>query len=228
MYLPQLNESLPDLQNRYQGLANISHYGDIWIALMLSCSNYPITATDPPMKWNPDPKHPSYSHHPINTSFPVLFLSNTADPVTPLYAAVKMAKKFVNAGLVELKSEGHCSLGTPSLCLISKVRAYLNEGKVPPPPEWGQGERGLEGGKWEVCERDAWPWGVDGRDEMDADADASGRGNGKEVSAQDIEMLAAWKRVGQVAAEWQWWGMELGAEVRVDWDVLVRMAEERV
>lgn len=59
------------------------------------------------MNWD---DHPAHKSKPIKTSFPLLFLSNTLDPVTPLSAAIKMSQKFVDAGLVEQKAMGHCTI----------------------------------------------------------------------------------------------------------------------
>lgn len=122
----------------------------------MGCDGWSIDTVDPPMRWG---KHPA--HHekdkPINTSFPVLFLSNTYDPVTPLSAGVKMAGLFVDSGLVEQKSMGHCSLASVSLCTMAKVRAYFRKGKVPAHPVLKKGKE-LTEGKWERCEADEWPF----------------------------------------------------------------------
>src|SRR4051794_26213947 len=120
---------------------------------MIGCQGWNIKAVDPPMRWD---DHPAHKQKPIKTSHPLLFISNTADPVTPLKAGVKMAKKFVDAGLIEQKSEGHCSLAAVSRCTISKIKAYFGTSKVPPPPT----EDGKEwiNGKWEKCEADEWPF----------------------------------------------------------------------
>lgn len=120
---------------------------------MVGCDGWPIESKDPPMRWD---DHPAKKPKPINTSFPLLFVSNTHDPVTPLYAGVKMAKKFVNAGLIEQKSEGHCSLAAASLCTTKKIMEYFRSGKVPAPPV--ESEKGLRDGKWEKCDAETWPW----------------------------------------------------------------------
>ena len=101
------------------------------------------------MRWD---DHPAKKPKPIKTAFPVLFISNRADPVTPLYAGVKMAEKFVDAGLIEQESEGHCSISAVSKCTINKVRAYFIAGLVPPPPVKGGNGRELVDGKWDRCE----------------------------------------------------------------------------
>ncbi|GAA5830967.1 hypothetical protein JCM5353_004456 [Sporobolomyces roseus] len=67
------------------------------------------------------------------TAFPILFLSLTADPVTPLPAARRMAANFGSESATLLIQEGfgHCSVSHPSLCTAKKARAYFLEGKVP-------------------------------------------------------------------------------------------------
>ncbi|KAH8668263.1 Alpha/Beta hydrolase protein [Tricladium varicosporioides] len=150
-----LNETLPNLENIYLEMANLSSFADVWMTLMVGCDAWAIKAIDPPMRWDDaPPKKPAQ----IQTSFPLLFISNTADPVTPLYAGVKMAQKFKDAGLVEQYSEGHCSLTAVSRCTIGNIRAYFREGKVPPPPVKGPEGRELVDGKWVKCVADEWPW----------------------------------------------------------------------
>lgn len=94
-------------------MASLSSWADVWMTVMLGCEGWKIKAVDPPMRWD---DHPAHKQKPIKTSHPLLFISNTADPVTPLKAGVKMARKFVDAGLVEQHSEGHCSLAAVSKC----------------------------------------------------------------------------------------------------------------
>jgi hypothetical protein len=100
--------------------------------------------------------HPAHKQKPIKTAHPLLFISNTADPVTPLKAGLKMAKKFVDAGLVEQQSEGHCSMAAVSRCTINKIRAYFATGEVPRPP--AENDKEWSDKKWVKCEADEWPF----------------------------------------------------------------------
>lgn len=120
----------------------------------LACDGWEVESRDPPMRWD---DQPAKRQKPIKTSFPVLFLSNSHDPVTPLYAGVKMATKFEGAGLVEQRSEGHCTIASVSLCTIGKIRAYLNDGIVPPPPILKK-EGDFSEGEWDICEANEYPW----------------------------------------------------------------------
>jgi pimeloyl-ACP methyl ester carboxylesterase len=207
----QLNESIPNLQARFEGMAEISSFADVWMTLMIGCDSWSIAATDPPMRWD---DHPAHKPKPIKTSFPLLFLSNSQDPVTPLKAGVKMARKFVDAGLVEQHGAGHCSLAAASLCTLKKIRAYLGEGKVPPSPEWGPKGREIEDGKWDRCARDDWPW----KNRMSAwkmecsaehhDLDAE--------AAEDQNMMCAWSYLRDASAmHLKFWNLrDMGLEIR--------------
>lgn len=65
---------------------------------------------------------------------PILFIGNTADPVTPLANAYSMARLFpanASATMVQ-EGEGHCSPNVPSECMISAIQTYLATGKAPP------------------------------------------------------------------------------------------------
>lgn len=204
-----LNESLPNLKKRFDSIATTSHYADVWMSLMIGCDAYDITPTDPPMRWD---DHPSHRQSPINTSFPLMFLSNTLDPVTPLFAGVKMARKFVDAGLLEQQTEGHCSIASVSRCALGKVRAYFERGVVPETPEWGPAGRELEGGAWMRCEADEWPWKpfegakrMEGGEEGVREREGGAEVNEKEMEAlveeelKIMEMMEAWKEVQSLA-----------------------------
>ncbi|GAA6058896.1 hypothetical protein JCM10212_002848 [Sporobolomyces blumeae] len=67
------------------------------------------------------------------TSFPIVFLSLTADPVTPLSSAQRMVERFgpESATLLVQNGFGHCSVAHPSTCTAKTVRAYFLDGEVP-------------------------------------------------------------------------------------------------
>ena len=154
------------------------------------------------MRWD---DHPAHKPKPINTSFPLLFISNTYDPVTPLPAGLKMARQFTNAGFFEVLTEGHCSLAAPSLCSFQKISSYLRVGIVPKPPgafKKGEGEIEQEKRDWETCRADGWPWK-----------------SPVEAESQDLEgqrllkLQEAWERVegaSRIAGNWLGRGLDLG------------------
>ncbi|KAI1852416.1 hypothetical protein JX266_002594 [Neoarthrinium moseri] len=135
------NETLPQLQYRFEKLAKVSSFADVWLGLNLVCNGWPIEVRQPPDTSNTGPVHESA---PINTSFPILVLTNTLDPVTPLRSAMKVNRQFANSSIVEQKTEGHCSLACTSICIIGHIRAYLNEGKLPPAPQLDSPDTGDE------------------------------------------------------------------------------------
>lgn len=189
-----LNETIPNLESMFEKMSNTSSFADVWMTAMLGCEGWGIEAIDPPMRWD---DHPSHKKKPIKTSFPVLFLSNTYDPVTPLRAGVNMAKKFVNAGLIEQKSMGHCSLAAVSRCTIGKIRAYFTKGEVPPPPKEGGKGRELEDGQWDRCEADEWPFHP-----YLGDPPIGTRA----VDAAEVEAMNALKEMQEIFAEMKHWG----------------------
>ncbi|KAH7068442.1 TAP-like protein-domain-containing protein [Auriculariales sp. MPI-PUGE-AT-0066] len=67
-----------------------------------------------------------------NTSHPVLVVGNTADPVTPLWSAEKMARGFSSAVVLTQDSIGHASISAVSPCTFHHIIQYLHEGTLPP------------------------------------------------------------------------------------------------
>ncbi|KAK4459706.1 TAP-like protein-domain-containing protein [Cladorrhinum samala] len=167
----QMNLTIPEIREAYGKMAKVSQFADIWVGLMLQCNGWDISE---PYRLDSDllkkqwldsssggggSSSDHYHHHQtqINTSFPILFMGNTHDPVTPLKAAVKMSLRFRDAGLLELKTEGHCTLGSSaSVCIARAVRDYVLHGKVPPPARV-KGKNYLDG-KWTTCDADETPW----------------------------------------------------------------------
>ncbi|KAJ7064209.1 TAP-like protein-domain-containing protein [Mycena amicta] len=68
-----------------------------------------------------------------NTSFPMLFLSNTADPVTPIESALKTLANFPGSAILIQDSPGHTSTTAPSLCTSGFLKDYMTNGTLPPP-----------------------------------------------------------------------------------------------
>ncbi|KAI0380729.1 TAP-like protein-domain-containing protein [Hypomontagnella monticulosa] len=149
----RLNEDVTTLQEIFEDIASYSSFADVWmgVSFNLGCNGWEIEAKDPPMRWD---DHPIHKPEPIDTSFPVLFLSNHLDPVTPLHSALKMTRKFADASIIEQKAEGHCTLSCISQCMISHLRAYLDKGIVPPSPKYDSNDKG----EWATCDCEESPW----------------------------------------------------------------------
>ncbi|KAK7954972.1 hypothetical protein PG988_015666, partial [Apiospora saccharicola] len=190
-----LNETVPELEKTFEAMAATSSFADVWMGLMMGCNDWAIEAKDPPMDWD---DHPARKPAPINTSFPLLFLTNHYDPVTPLYAALKMTGKFANASIVEQTDGlGHCTLACTSMCTIRHIRAYLNEGKVPRVPDFGDDDT-----KWETCECHEKPWArvlPDGQlYSQSSDGDESLL---EGLSVEEAHMMHSWSQFRQSFAE---------------------------
>lgn len=176
-------------------MANISSFADVWMKIMISCNGWGVKSAGSPLGWD---DHPVHKPQPIKTSFPLLFLSNTADPVTPLSAGLKMAQKFVDAGLVEQESAGHCSLAAVSSCTLKKVRAYFNEGKVPPAPVTGDNGSEISDGNWDKCKPNEWPW-KQFTPSLDFTLDDV-------EEAEMMDRLKSWKEIQEQSMDWLFWG----------------------
>ncbi|RAK99936.1 putative proteinase [Aspergillus ibericus CBS 121593] len=99
-----------------------SMIGDYWAGLLMSC-----------VGWNLKPKWKLTGPFTANTSHPLLFVSNTLDPVTPLRSARKMSRSFPGSVLLQQDSEGHSTLAAPSVCVHKLIRKYFQTGELPPP-----------------------------------------------------------------------------------------------
>ncbi|KAI1312808.1 Alpha/Beta hydrolase protein [Xylaria venustula] len=151
----KLNENITELQARFEKAASYSWFADVWFDAdpNLGCNGWEIESRGPPMRWD---DHPVHKPALIETNFPILFLSNTLDPVTPLGHALEMTRKFANASIVEQDGLGHCSLSCVSGCMIAHIRAYFNEGIVPPPPKFKSDSS--SDGEWPTCQCFDKPW----------------------------------------------------------------------
>jgi pimeloyl-ACP methyl ester carboxylesterase len=65
------------------------------------------------------------------TANPILFASQTLDPVTPLISAEGASKLFPGSQVLEAQGIGHTTLGWPSVCAAKQIKEYFRTGKVP-------------------------------------------------------------------------------------------------
>ncbi|PGH14063.1 hypothetical protein AJ80_06067 [Polytolypa hystricis UAMH7299] len=189
------NYTIPELESYYQQFANRSTFADVWMTNVMPCNGWDIEGGKTPDNW----KWPSLTHSkaPIRTSFPILFLSNTYDPVTPLLAGLKMSTQFQDSGLIEQQSSGHCTLAAASLCTMKAIRAYLREGIVPPPPKMKFGDD--RNGEWTVCPADEQPWKPFIGDEMQVTS---------VEEKEEKDMLESWKGLQDYMQTSGFWGMK--------------------
>ncbi|RYP22122.1 hypothetical protein DL765_001881 [Monosporascus sp. GIB2] len=183
----QLNEDVPALQERFEKMASYSTFADVWMGLNIGCDGWEIEAKDPPMRWG---DHPAHKPAPIDTSFPILFLSSRRDPVTPLHAALKMTRKFAGASIVEQASDGHCTLSCVSLCTARHIRAYVNDGVLPPPPRFDPDDK--DKGEWTTCECDEKPWSSFGGRVGPTEQDRSTTAADDAHTLEELEIMASY------------------------------------
>ncbi|KAI9745424.1 MAG: glycerol-3-phosphate dehydrogenase [Claussenomyces sp. TS43310] len=219
-----LNSTLPELQSSYQELANKTSFADWWMTVMINCNAWSIKPANLSLPWwghrrphadsqaRVDPSA-AITPSPINTSFPLLFISNTADPVTPLAAGLRMARRFDAAALVEQRSEGHCSISSLSACTLAAIRAYLNDGVVPPPPSLDPFEvinsslpPPPSHAAWTRCPRSEWPWKPFRRDQwVHEQMSVLGERTLHEVH-HEADRLQAWKAAQRLIGRYARWG----------------------
>ncbi|KAK7911347.1 hypothetical protein PG985_013828 [Apiospora marii] len=96
--------------------------GDIGLATTMQCARWPMAA-----------KGRYEGDFQARTRNPILFIGNTADPVTPMASARNASAGFEGSVVLEHKGFGHASIAQPSMCTLGKVREYFTAGKLPAP-----------------------------------------------------------------------------------------------
>ncbi|KAJ7160611.1 alpha/beta-hydrolase [Mycena crocata] len=115
-----IEDSVADLRQFYAQEARVSSFADIWGHWRIHCSG-----------WKVHREGRFLGPVGANTSFPLLVIGNTADPVTPLAWAKKASALFPGSVLLTQDSPGHMSLAAPSLCTHGHLQAYFRNGTLP-------------------------------------------------------------------------------------------------
>ncbi|EKM58437.1 uncharacterized protein PHACADRAFT_252751 [Phanerochaete carnosa HHB-10118-sp] len=112
-------DTVEDLEEHFVRMREHSEFADQW-PLRVLCTG-----------WKVKPVERFAGPFIGNTSFPMLLIGNTADPVTPLAHAQKMSRGFNNSVVLHQDSAGHCTFAATSICTAKVIREYFREGKLP-------------------------------------------------------------------------------------------------
>ncbi|KAK0221351.1 TAP-like protein-domain-containing protein [Armillaria fumosa] len=113
-------DSVADLFAYWESIKGVSTFADLLLEQRIECSGW---------KFHREGRFTG----PVggNTSYPVLLIGNTADPVTPLSAAKKTSNAFPGSVVLTQNSSGHTSLFASSECTHAYVQAYFQNGTLP-------------------------------------------------------------------------------------------------
>ncbi|KAI5918439.1 alpha/beta-hydrolase [Camillea tinctor] len=132
---PPSNDTVEQLQEYVEQLKKISSStGDVNALYRLACIGRTIR-----------PKWRFAGPFEGNTSFPILFVANSADNITPLVSARNNSQGFPRSVILIQNSYGHTSLSAASTCTAGHIHAYFQNGTLPGPST--------------ICEPDEMPFG---------------------------------------------------------------------
>ncbi|KAH8887118.1 alpha/beta-hydrolase [Thozetella sp. PMI_491] len=162
----QVNDTVQEFEDYARRLQEISAAaGAVQITFRQSCVGWDVRP-----KWRFDGPFSG------NTSFPILYVANVADNVTPLISARNNSAGFPGSVVLVQNSYGHTSLAAPSTCTARYVREYFQDGKLPPADT--------------VCEADVVPF-YDDDDTLEA--------AGMPASGVEAELAVAIRKLSQEA-----------------------------
>ena len=120
------NLSTPELFTEHVETMKLQSYwaGESWLH-PVECRQMHLT---PP----PSQQFDFHTSKTNGTVFPILFVSNILDPVTPLVGARKMQAHFSGSALLVQDAMGHGSSSAPSNCTARYVQDYLAGRSLPP------------------------------------------------------------------------------------------------
>ncbi|KAF4574316.1 hypothetical protein EYR36_005649 [Pleurotus pulmonarius] len=122
----EVSDTFEESESYLRDLLLQSQWAELWATLRISC----LTAAVP-RGWPKQEKKHFQGPFVGNTSHPILWIGNTADPVTPVASAHKMAKGFPGSIVLTQDSPGHSSMSAPSTCTAGHVREYFLNGTLP-------------------------------------------------------------------------------------------------
>ncbi|KAI1260403.1 hypothetical protein F5Y18DRAFT_256863 [Xylariaceae sp. FL1019] len=121
--LPLLDDTAEDFVDFVESLNEVSQaVGDVNALFRLACIGRSVRS-----KWRYDGPFAG------NTSFPILYIANKADNVSPLASAINNSQGFPGSVVLVQNSYGHTSLSAASSCTAQHLRDYFQHGKLPRP-----------------------------------------------------------------------------------------------
>ncbi|KDQ28679.1 hypothetical protein PLEOSDRAFT_1111900 [Pleurotus ostreatus PC15] len=116
----EVRDTVDESEDYVRHLLRLSQWGELLATARVSCAAWP----------RQEKKH---FRGPFvgNTSHPILWIGNTADPVTPIASAHKMARGYPGSVVLTQDSPGHTTLAAPSICTVQHIQSYLLNGTLP-------------------------------------------------------------------------------------------------
>ncbi|KAI0839370.1 alpha/beta-hydrolase [Hypoxylon sp. FL0890] len=120
---PPVKDTVEDFAKFVEQLTHISSAaGDVNALFRMACIGRTIR-----------PKWRYTGPFEANTSHPILYVANIADNVTPLISARNNSRGFPGSVILVQNSYGHTTLSATSACTAGYIRAYFQNGTLPPP-----------------------------------------------------------------------------------------------
>lgn len=116
----EVRDTFEESEAYLRDLLRQSQWAELWATLRIGC-----------LAWPKQEKKHFQGPFVGNTSHPILWIGNTADPVTPVASAHKMSKGYPGSVVLTQDSPGHSSLSAPSTCTVRYVRDYFTNGTLP-------------------------------------------------------------------------------------------------
>ncbi|KAK0457510.1 TAP-like protein-domain-containing protein [Desarmillaria tabescens] len=113
-------DTLADLYAYWDSIKGISAFADLFFAQRIGCVGW---------KFHREGRFTG----PVgsNSTSPILFIGNTADPVTAVAGAKKASSVFPGSVVLTQNSSGHASLAASSACTRAYIQGYFQNGTLP-------------------------------------------------------------------------------------------------
>ncbi|KAJ7028110.1 TAP-like protein-domain-containing protein [Mycena alexandri] len=125
-----INDTVGELQTFYEATTKVSSFADLLASTRVVCASPNFNTRGWKIHREGRFQGPVGAK---NTSFPLLLVGNTIDPVTAHASAVKTSMAFPGSVVLTQDSVGHTSLVAPSQCTFGHFKAYFVNGTLPAP-----------------------------------------------------------------------------------------------